>query len=246
MKNLLPMFIRDRFRPTWQRVKRQWDESSWSSKPPEWAAARSRSWSESEFDAHYQMAGSEFGITQVRSEISELLDRVANEKPKTVVEVGTHKGGNSYLFCQLLRSTSLLVGVDLNVQNAAKLRYFSRPGQRYVVFHGDSQVVAMQNRVRKALAGNEIDFLFIDGDHRYDGVKRDFQMYEPLVRPGGLIGFHDIIPDHRTRFGKETGCDAGEVYRFWAELKEQYPEHWELVENPEQDGFGIGLLRKAS
>jgi predicted O-methyltransferase YrrM len=36
-----------------------------------------------------------------------------------------------------------------------------------------------------------IDFLFIDGDHTYDAVKRDFENYFPKVKHGGLIFFHD-------------------------------------------------------
>jgi len=38
------------------------------------------------------------------------------------------------------------------------------------------------------------DFLFIDGDHTYEGVEGDFEMYSPLVRRGGIIAFHDIVP----------------------------------------------------
>lgn len=37
-----------------------------------------------------------------------------------------------------------------------------------------------------------MDFLFIDGDHAYEGVKADFEMYSPLVRKGGLVALHDI------------------------------------------------------
>jgi predicted O-methyltransferase YrrM len=36
-----------------------------------------------------------------------------------------------------------------------------------------------------------IDVLFIDGDHRYDAVKQDFEDWLPLVTPGGFIIFHD-------------------------------------------------------
>jgi len=36
-----------------------------------------------------------------------------------------------------------------------------------------------------------IGLLFIDGDHRYESVKRDFQCWEPHVVPGGIIAFHD-------------------------------------------------------
>ncbi|MFC1631539.1 class I SAM-dependent methyltransferase [Candidatus Omnitrophota bacterium] len=37
----------------------------------------------------------------------------------------------------------------------------------------------------------EIDFLFIDGDHDYEGVKRDIQDWLPLVKDKGIVCFHD-------------------------------------------------------
>lgn len=36
-----------------------------------------------------------------------------------------------------------------------------------------------------------IDVLFIDGDHSYEGVKDDWQNFEPFVKKGGKIFFHD-------------------------------------------------------
>jgi len=36
-----------------------------------------------------------------------------------------------------------------------------------------------------------IDLLFIDGDHHYEAVRRDFEDWYPFVRPGGLIVLHD-------------------------------------------------------
>jgi len=41
--------------------------------------------------------------------------------------------------------------------------------------------------VKKILAGRQVDFLFIDGDHSYEGVKKDFEMYSSLVRKGGVV-----------------------------------------------------------
>lgn len=35
------------------------------------------------------------------------------------------------------------------------------------------------------------DFIFIDGDHTYDAVKRDFEDWYPLIMQGGYIAFHD-------------------------------------------------------
>ncbi|MBM3747949.1 MAG: class I SAM-dependent methyltransferase [Acidobacteria bacterium] len=77
--------------------------------------------------------------------------------------------------------------------------------------------------------------LFIDGDHRYEGVRRDFELYQRLVTAGGIIAFHDILP--RIAFP-----DYG-VHRFWAEVKPGY-RHEELIEDPNQGMMGIGLLIK--
>jgi predicted O-methyltransferase YrrM len=38
-----------------------------------------------------------------------------------------------------------------------------------------------------------ITLLWIDGDHSYEGAKRDFDMWSPFVRAGGLIAFHDSL-----------------------------------------------------
>lgn len=36
-----------------------------------------------------------------------------------------------------------------------------------------------------------VDFLFIDGDHSYEGVKKDWDLYSPLLKEGSLVVFHD-------------------------------------------------------
>lgn len=241
LKHLMPMSLRNMLRPTYQRVRRRWSESTYAPTPQAWRQARQQAWKERDFDALLDMASREFGITQVRSEIKGLVERLQTLGPKTVVEVGTHKGGNSFLFCHALSTTELVIGVDLCVQNGSKLVHFARPGQRFIPLHGNSQTHEMRRRVEKALAGRKVDFLFIDGDHSYEGVKADYEIYAPLVRPGGIIAFHDIVADHRTRFGKETGCYAGDVHRFWAEVKAGKSSE-ELVGDSGQDGFGIGVL----
>jgi len=91
------------------------------------------------------------------------------------------------------------------------------------------------------LRDNKVDFIFIDDDHSYEGIKNDFEMYSPLVRKGGIIAFHDIIPDYYTRYRIETSPYVFEVHKFWNEVKEKY-EHLEIVKDKNQDGAGIGVL----
>ena len=45
--------------------------------------------------------------------------------------------------------------------------------------------------------GNEnVDVLYIDGDHNYEGVRRDYKAWFPKVKIGGVIIFHDMDPGH--------------------------------------------------
>ena len=37
----------------------------------------------------------------------------------------------------------------------------------------------------------QVDFVFVDGDHSYDGVLQDSRLALDLVRPGGVIAWHD-------------------------------------------------------
>lgn len=42
---------------------------------------------------------------------------------------------------------------------------------------------------------NDLDFVYIDGNHSYEYVLRDIELYYPKVRYGGIIGGHDIFCD---------------------------------------------------
>jgi predicted O-methyltransferase YrrM len=51
----------------------------------------------------------------------------------------------------------------------------------------------------------EVDFLFIDGDHTYDAVRRDWQDWAPHVRRGGIVAMHDAFVTADGRVGAEDG-----------------------------------------
>ena len=42
-----------------------------------------------------------------------------------------------------------------------------------------------------------VGLVWIDGDHRYEAVKMDFESWKPFVLEGGLIGLHDSTDVHR-------------------------------------------------
>jgi hypothetical protein len=53
---------------------------------------------------------------------------------------------------------------------------------------GDSHSKQTISKLKKMI--DKIDLLFIDGDHSYNGVKADYELYAPLTKH--IIAFHDI------------------------------------------------------
>lgn len=192
---------------------------------------------------------------QIPSEVTRLLELVSSERPRRVLEVGSAGGGTLFLFARVAAWDAVLVGVDLPEHEGGGLsrgraaiyeRGFVSRGQTVRLVLGNSHEDATRKGVERALDTRPVDFLFIDADHTFEGVKRDFEMYAPLVRPGGIIAFHDIMPDSFHSRGIPSTSDSGEVFRFWQELKAQRRDPQsilEFVDRPGQDGFGIGVLR---
>ena len=116
-------------------------------------------------------------------------------------------------------------------------RNFAREQQQIKIVRDDSHAPSTLEKVRTLLAGRKLDLLFIDGDHSYDGVKKDFEMYSTLVAPDGVIAFHDIVD------GPESY--VGGVPKFWRELKPTC-RHVEIVKDWKQGGWGIGVLPPAT
>jgi predicted O-methyltransferase YrrM len=110
---------------------------------------------------------------------------------------------------------------------------FARDRQRVTYLALDSHEQETLSEVRRALAGRPLDLLFIDGDHTYAGVAADFELYRPLVRPGGLVALHDIVPGPAEA--------VGGVPEFWRQIRDQ--RAIELVADWDQGGWGIGVLR---
>jgi predicted O-methyltransferase YrrM len=181
---------------------------------------------------------------QVREEILELLKVLIQYKPRNILEIGTSRGGTLFLFSRIASPDAIIISIDLPggpfgggypVWKIPIYRSFVLPSQKLSLIRGDSHDLRTLKIVKEILEGRKLDILFIDGDHTYEGVKKDFEMYSPLVREGEIIAFHDIVPHP-----PETRC---EVDKFWNEIKYNY-RYIEIVRNWAQKWAGIGVLFK--
>lgn len=145
--------------------------------------------------ADLKQIADESNASQGADEMLWLLEKVAAIKPKVVVEIGVHLGHSLKAWADAF-NPEIMVGID-NETNETLEDYFKDELSDYVFIKADSHSERTREQLEVILGKAKIDFLFIDGDHTYNGVLDDYGMYEPMVRKGGIIAFHDaVIKDH--------------------------------------------------
>ena len=127
-----------------------------------------------------------------------VLARFAKQMPAgaTCLEVGSYLGASAIIIARSLPPGSRLFCVD-TWQNDCMSE-----GARdtFAEFKANtSELSGIITPIRAASADaaasfeGQIDFLFIDGDHSYEGCKTDFEAWIPKVREGGTVVFHDVL-----------------------------------------------------
>jgi len=203
---------------------------------------------------------------QLREEIKKLAELVEKNEPETILEIGTANGGTLYLWSRYLNTARKLISLDLpggrfgGGYSSEKSRFYENFSQSkdYEFVRDNSHKEQTFGKV-SSLCDGEVDFLFVDGDHTYSGVKKDFEMYSELVSDGGIIAFHDIVPhpddqqvieerkkindiEDRHLMWSEDFSEVG-VHEFWAELIQNDYESWRFISHPEQTWGGIGVIK---
>jgi len=183
---------------------------------------------------------------QVDDELIALCDWAIRQKPRRIMEIGTAFGGTLLAWCRI--ASELVVSVDLpgGIHGGG---YAGRRKRLYRLFtkghstptlhlvRQDSQKPATRQLVEDILGPSKFDILLIDGDHRFEGVEKDYTLWRGMVQPGGFIVFHDILRHKRSR-----DC---QVDVLWNQIKQEYPHH-EIIADPEQGWAGIGIVQLAS
>jgi len=179
--------------------------------------------------------------TQIPSEIKQLAKEVKELSPRIVLEIGTGNGGTLYIWSRYLETCQQIITIDLpggpfgGGYPQTKIKFFKlfAPNKKLFLLRGNSHSKEIYRRVSQILKHDKVDFLFIDGDHRYEGVKQDFEIYCKLIGSEGIVAFHDIVPGPPEK--------VGGVPRFWDEIKSDF-SYIEIVKDWKQGGYGIGVI----
>jgi predicted O-methyltransferase YrrM len=177
---------------------------------------------DSEIERIYQL-GRSHKMQQKQWEWLEFLSILnKRERMKNVLEIGCYEGGTSITMSYF---TDKITCVDVinppmfdstDFSKSCNFNYMALNSQK------PESIKTLLDTV------GELDLLFIDGDHSYEGALRDYQNYSPLVKKGGLIAFHDIVNSHHHRI---LGCT---VYKAWEQIKVNH-EWWDEIIT---DNFG--------
>lgn len=172
------------------------------------------------------------------AEIGKLWEHVAARPHARVLEIGSLFGGTLWYWSHLPKIKQL-VAVDLVSEwpavgagvREARTHWdeWLSPRVEFIDIPADSHDPATVEHVKEL--GDEFDFVFIDGDHTYDGVRADWLAWSPLVRMGGVVAFHDTWPNYDRH---EPG-----VVRWVDELRHHLPS----IEWTDTDGVGICAFR---
>lgn len=176
---------------------------------------------------------------QVQDEFVSLLDLLRREGVRSYLEIGARYGGSFEGVMMRLPEGSTGVAVDFPGGNfgddesppilLAAIKRLKAKRRNVSCIFGPSTAPEVYERVK---AQAPYDAVFIDGDHRYEAVKRDFELYAPL---GRIVILHDIAAP--ASVASRTGVRV-EVPKFWAEIRDKWPNR-ELVEPGTLMGIGI-------
>ena len=160
-----------------------------------------------------------------KKDLEILLPIIASIKPTRVLEIGAWKGFSAEVWIKAFEPESFLT-IE---KDSKEIRESYIEGLRYQYWYScdshDPKVIPdIKNYYPEGF-----DFLFIDGDHSFEGVMQDFETYVPLVREGGIIALHDI----RYHVDKTEEVDI-----FWFGIRDKYP-YVEIKARLQSTGMGV-------
>ena len=132
----------------------------------------------------WDIASPEPAITY--AELLLLYEAVIETNSQIVVELGVETGNSTLALLAALEHTDgVLFSYDIDpCERAHERAYKHNVGSRWMF--------RQQHSLKTGWRG-PIDVLWIDSSHEYTETMEELSMYEPWVRPGGIIAMHDIV-----------------------------------------------------
>lgn len=129
--------------------------------------------------------------TDIHQHLVTLHGLVMELKAKLVLELGVNTGESTVALLEAVQQTDgKLVSVDQQElpRTRAMLESYGLTG-RWEFHKMDDLKFAREIWPKGQLA----DMIFLDTSHQYGHTKKEIEAFEPLLRPGGVMTFHDTM-----------------------------------------------------
>jgi len=146
------------------------------------------------------------GIYTPLDELASLAFITRQLAPSAIFEIGTFRGRTALNFALNAPTDCLVYTLDLPAEDRAQMQAQTNEADRAIIQAShtgiDYQGKEAAKNIRQ-LYGNsltfdfspylgKIDLVFVDGAHHYEAVLKDTQTALSLVKPGGVILWHDF------------------------------------------------------
>ena len=120
-----------------------------------------------------------------------IQETISLVRPKLLIECGTNRGGSSLFFAHLfdLMGAGEVITVDVE-----RLHELAHPRITYLIGSSTSDEIADVVRSRAAACTGPV-MVILDSDHSRDHVRRELDIYAPLVTPGSYCLVQDGVID---------------------------------------------------
>jgi len=120
-------------------------------------------------------------------------------KPVRAIEIGVYKGENSVSLLKHLNIKQLYLIDPFEIEAGDLNKHLpvdildARTIARSSVY-GDDRVTWIEKKSSEAIGdiNGKVDFVYIDGNHKYKNVLEDMEKYVPIVKKGGIVAGHDV------------------------------------------------------
>lgn len=123
--------------------------------------------------------------------------------PYSIAEIGVYDGTCSELLRKLLPTATLFLvdpwEIDATYEASDGVRTIEDSSMNEAfkkvqdLFQNDplAHILKKTSKQAASLVPDGLDLVFIDGNHDYEFVKEDIELWLPKIRPGGILAGHD-------------------------------------------------------
>lgn len=149
--------------------------------------------------------------TQTSEKEQECLRKYATGK-KRLAEIGVFEGVNTKNFRSVMDDNGVILAIDPYPRSFFGIFGFGwirRIAHEEVGKVQRGSVIWIENLGNLAIKDEQaqcylpLDFIFIDGDHSYEGIKGDWEAWSDSIVSGGIVALHDSVNCKQANVGSE-------------------------------------------